>query len=284
MFPTLLTLLAIQPSHALSCADLSIYPLSPVADSVSVPLNVQPTFDVISYAGTIALVDSSIYGVRLVDEDGSVLPSQVFSQDSESGYTFTLLPEASLEPDTDYDLEWTSNEGETWFEFSAFTTGLTDDDPPPSAPTPGALTSTDETDEWGRWAQLALELQTESTDDSGVWYRIELAEDASFSDAVVRGAGPNRIAFYDNPCQSDSAAFLDPATTWVRVTAIDAAGNESDSVAAVPGEPSATGTTGCSSAGLVQLDALAFTLGMLGLFWRTRRFEEGGSISRPAIR
>ena len=127
-------------------------------------------------------------------------------------------------------------------------------------------------------------------DFSDVWYRIELAEDASFSDAVVRGAGPNGIAFYDNPCQSDSAAFLDPATTWVRVTAIDAAGNESDSVAAVPGEPSATGTTGntgntgCSSAGLVQLDALALTLGMLGLFWRTRRFEEGASISSPAIR
>ena len=272
MIPTLLTLLVIQPSHALSCLEASLSPLSPAADSADVPLNAVPTFSMLSYQDVASRIDAGDYRFRLIDDAGDTIDTELITVDDVGSHTFSLAPADGLAPQTGYTVEWSTDGGESWSESSSFTTGLSEDDTPPSHPTPGTLSQTEETSEWGLWAQLSVAVDVESTDSSDIWYRVELSGDEDFSDPVVRGAPADQIVFYDNPCESDAAALLDPETSWVRLTAIDAAGNESDTVVGEAADPD--GGTGCASLGTLQLDALALSLGLVGLLWRTRRSDE----------
>lgn len=263
------TLFASTPAHALSCALGHLASSHPADGAVGVPINAVP---VVRIAGA-SLPGSGAWdevSVTLTDlSDGTILDTRVeaVEVDTPTVETWRVVPEETLPANRSFRLALTDTEG-MFDEALRFSTGETADFDAPDASTADDLSYTERHDEWGGWRALTVQLSG-GLDAVGNWWRIELADNPDFRDALVRTSSGQPGRFSDDPCTSDDAAFAPAAETWVRVTTVDVAGNEADpQVSHFDGDET---SVGCSTTGGPPraLEGWAAILGLL--FFGRRR-------------
>lgn len=278
-----MVLVSSAPAWALDCVDYELRGSLPARDAVDQPVNAQVVVQTYSFFAE---------GLSVVLLDGvtgaAVSVSETTSHFGTSGQ-WRLIPTAPLSPGQDYHVEIRDTEG-TLRDTISFATGSAQDDTPPTAPSVLSAESSQETDTWGDWNTWSLALSP-ATDAHGVLYELELSPNEDFSGSFIRIGLDEAPFLRDTPCETDEVATWDAETTWIRVRAIDVAGNASDSTTAEPPGPSDTGTPteeeeeeesgkseegGCATLGGTASSAgLLGLVGLVGLLARRRRRSLG---------
>jgi hypothetical protein len=235
MFFLLTTLSAL----ALDCDFSSFHDTLPVDGATEVPLN-----------GRVSVVAADVdNSVELWSSDGVTQVDIALQQVDLGGgkYLNELTPSEALVANTAYEVRLF--EDAILFATRTFTTGTTEDHESPTNTSFVDVRQQVETDEWGDWAEFAIDLEP-SIDASPFWYEVELASDASFVGSWTRfSVRPEGARFFDGPCSVDPAALLSAEATHVRVRAVDVAGNASAVVDHAPAPdpvPSVEPSPGCS--------------------------------------
>lgn len=263
-------LLASTPAHALSCAWMDLRDALPQDGAVDVPTNAQPVLRLmgVSPPGSGEAGEATV--TLTVVETGEELPVQVqvLEADDPTTTTWVVQPDTPLPADTTLALDVVSAEDWELDRTISFTTEAGEDDEAPAQATADALLYSRDKDEWGTWRALTVGLAG-GEDEPGSWWRIELADNPDFTGARVRASLQQPARFHDDPCAEDALAASKPGETWVRVTTIDAAGNEA--TPAIERFDGPTNPFGCSSTGAAPglLGALVGLLGVVGV--RRRR-------------
>ena len=261
-------LLASSPAHALSCQPSYLAEVLPIDDAEGVPVNTVPVLRIAgaSPPGSGAWDEVS---VTLTDlSTGAVLDAalEVVEADTPTLETWRLVPTHNLPPDRQLSLVVADSDG--WInEEIRFSTGSQTDLEAPGAASANHLSYTERSDEWGYWRALHVDLESDRAED-GAWWRIELSEDRDFTDPLVRATLGPSSRFADDPCTADAAALAPNAELWVRVTAVDAAGNEAEPQ--VSHFDARTASVGCSTAG-ARTGPLQGLAGLVGLLALARR-------------
>ena len=99
-------------------------------------------------------------------------------------------------------------------------------------------------------------------DPSGTMFRIELSDNRGFSNPDERIRLQRRAYISTAACINDEVATLDATQMWVRVTPIDAAGNEGPSSVVAP-------QSGCTHVSGMQLGWLGILVGLIGALRRS---------------
>lgn len=245
--------LAPASASALSCVSGPYFSV-PAADSVDVPTNVKLA---LWYADQ----NPDDVPVRLIESgtDEEMDLTIVPIGDSGGGYSF--IPETSLKPGTSYSLE-ISYGNDTYSKYIEFETGETADELAPASPNLLSIETGQQDTEWGNtdWVRTDVGESAEE-----VYYRVEVADNASFANSetsTVYYYG-ERVSVGKGLCER--TLTMDATDVqFVRMTAIDRAGNES--VVSEIGEP-----MGCSSIGAAKMAgwmSLAMLPVLLGRFRR----------------
>lgn len=249
-------LLMSLPAHALSCAPTVLDGTLPARGAVDVPLNVLPT---ISLGGFAPLDHNEL---TLWDGDGRRVETSSVVISSGEPVVVQVQPEELLEEEQDYILAIHEHPPDGRVREVRFTTGSHLDLDSPARARIGEVVHEESLgDEWGDSHQTLVRIHG-SGDPSGTLFRIELADDRSFSDATERIRLSRRARLTSSGCVIDNAATLDTTDMWVRVTPIDAAGNEGPSAVTGP-------QSGCAHVSGMQLGWLGIAVGMLGVLRRS---------------
>ncbi|MFT7518457.1 MAG: hypothetical protein ACI9MC_000588 [Kiritimatiellia bacterium] len=240
-----------MPALALSCLDRGVTSSLPERDAEQVPSNA-----IISLQTLGSPIDVHLQAVGAQDPIDAALSRE----DQGSGQLIVLDPTLDL-PAGQYEVVVNWENDETWQENVQFTVVDAQDDHAPAAPT---VLSTDHrvrNDVWGRWESFRVEL---SDADEPVRFELELADNPEFTDSNFRAAFYSDFSLWDSPCDSDPLAASRAKNTWIRVRAIDIAGNSSAKQDVEP-------MGGCSSlaAPIGGGSVLILALGLLGV--RRRR-------------
>ena len=273
-------LAAMAPAMALDCIGYELQGSLPADGAVAQPLN------------ALVLVQAAsdrpdALSVLVRDgKTGTPIPAEIRAEHVGTIAQWVLRPDGLLEPVHLYQIE-VHDEDDTILSALSFSTGTTTDEEPPSEPAVLSASSSHDTDTWGEWYAWTVEVSP-AIDASGVRYQLELADSADFTDPLVRTGLQERVRLYDSPCNTDPAAQLDAATTWLRVSAVDVAGNISGSAVFEPPGPDTSGDTGtpddedsgtakeseggCSATGRAgsPLAAWSALVGLLGVLRRRR--------------
>jgi len=269
----LTALLSTTPAHALSCGDLDIADVHPSDGATEVPVNVVPVVRTYNYGSPEWVLDNLV--VRLTDTGSGAeiaVEIEAIEEDGPSLKTWLLHPEAELSPDTLFTLEISSAQENGWERAFSFSTSAEIDLDAPEPATADSLIYDRDDDDWGSWRSLTVDLEG-GDDHPGNWWRIEMADNADFEGAQVRASLSQPARYFHGPCDDDAVAADEPGETWVRVTTVDAAGNEAEpQVVHFDGPTGGTGagSTGCSTVSS-RPGPLAAIAGLLGLVAVGRR-------------
>ena len=169
------------------------------------------------------------FGLALIDEDaGTVVAATVeVSENPGDTHLAWIHPDTLLSPDTTYSVVTLDGGSiENAWRLSTFTTGAASDEAAPEAP---SVVSTDRDrgrDTWGSWNWITI-----AVDSVPASYRVQVATDADFSDAVeVEVVGHEEgssfaLSVGDGLCGGPMS--LPTGENHVRVAAVDYAGNVS---------------------------------------------------------
>jgi len=226
------SLFAPASAWALSCAS-GPYHSIPKADSVDVPTNAKVT---IWYA-----YDVPVEGmVRLVEADSGEEVEWTMGSFEDAGGGFTFTPNALLKANTSYSVEVGQDSDNAW-EFFRFETGSETDETEPATPDVLHMKKEKNNSYWGQTNLVITEVEVQ--EEENLYYRVEVSDNASFEGAEVSTtfAYDQTVTLGQGLCNNSlnmSAQDVD----FVRLTAIDQAGNES--LVSEVGE-----ARGCSSVG-----------------------------------
>lgn len=233
----LLALSLVPQAEALSCLEGPDAPL-PADGAVDVPTDVQVRV-------AMHWADTDTYSLHLLDELGQEVAATLeMVENPGSSDLAWVRPDAELSPNSSYSLHAGMNE-QIWDDWAltTFTTGSAAQSDSPEAPAVLSVERDRGTDIWGSWDWLRIEVDSAAP----ASFLIEVATDETFSDARQAhvtewngGEGELELLVGDGLC-GGNMPLLD-GERWVRVAAVDYAGNISDFAAA-------EAPAGCSSAG-----------------------------------
>jgi hypothetical protein len=206
---------------ALSCEESGLQGSAPATTAVDVPVNAELVF---------SMLGDNLRDLVLVDAGtGAELPYSLTSQTEGLRTVYSVTPDELLSADTDYDLSWRGPSESYTLEL---TTGAEVDETPSVAPIIDQVVADSVTDEWGTWYRFDVVYAFDTLDsvDPGDRYEVEIADNPDFNDATVRTAYGSPSRFGADPCWSSDGDFVKETDLrqWVRVTAVDMAGNRSE--------------------------------------------------------
>ena len=205
----LLSFLCSSNSHALSCME-GVYNTNIGTDASDIPIN-----SVIQVWIVWGGLESYPLTLRLADTDEEV--PATYTEVGINGMV-RIEPEEALLPNTEYEVFENSYQEEVLH----FTTGDHIDETPPKTPEILDISKDYGTDTWGSWKWLDISL---SEEEANGHFKIEVSRNADFSDSEITYVKYPFIGY--GLCTSN--IDMNPnSVKWIKVTAIDAAGNESE--------------------------------------------------------
>ncbi len=238
-----------SPAWALSCLDWEVQGALPASGAVEVPTNARIVVQVYSW-------DDSQSAPILRDADGNEVATTIDAHDAGSEVTFFLTPGEPLAPGP-YTVEVERAWDGAPEVATSFVVGDAADVTPPLPPTIVDVRGDHDTDEWGDWDDLTVEMPQDSLDDNGVIYELTITDTTSDQTWLRYSLSPT-ASLSDNPCSDDDAALVLAHRANVDVRALDVAGNSSDEFLWVCG-------TGCSTTGGVPVGGLFALLPLVAL-------------------
>ena len=179
-----------------------------------VPLNVLPTI-------WFADIDINNFDMTIADEEGNTVEAD-FVQSTFN--TFQILPVEDLQPQTKYEV--TLDEPYN-YSFLTFTTTDSIDEVPPPVPEIIDIEANNYSDVWGDINQLILNVELEDNS----YAMIEVASSEDFWDAEVVYTKEYNGKIWLGQDQCSSNMKTNPQDIfWIRVSAVDQAGNISEPV------------------------------------------------------
>lgn len=196
-------------AHALSCME-GVTDTNIGAYASDIPINA-----VISV--WLLWVDLDVYPLTLRLSDTQEEVPATYTDVGINGLV-RIEPEEDLMPNTKYEVFESSFMHQTVLQF---TTGEERDDTPPNAPEILDVSKDYGFDMWGSWKWLDLSLNEK---EANGYYKIEVSRTSDFSNSEITYVKDPYIG--SGLCSSN--IDMDPsAVQWIKVTAIDVAGNES---------------------------------------------------------
>jgi len=133
-----------------------------------------------------------------------------------------IEPEENLLPNTEYEVI----EENYADQVLHFTTGEDIDETPPNSPTIINVSKNFGFDVWGSWKWLNIELEDWETNS---YFKVEVSRTEDFSESEITYVSAHDGIPSIGTGLCDSNIEMDPTVVkWIKVTAIDAAGNESE--------------------------------------------------------
>lgn len=249
---------------ALDCAPTAMGSALPADGAADVPVNARPAV--------------TIYGdgTRVTFElevDGAPIPDATFEAlTAGDPQVWRLAGDVPLAPDAEVVVR-AVDEGWDGEPFSlgevAFRTGDHSDSEPPAPLDAVEADHHSSEGDWGPEHRYTLEVAG-GDDPSGTGFLVELAADGDFDAALRRVRLDRPVEISHGLCTFDDAAELDPETTWIRVTPMDAAGNLGDATVSGPVDDEMVCGTRCSAVPLASFGAWGALLALAGVVRRRR--------------
>lgn len=265
---TLVALLLSLPAHALDCAPVSLGNALPADGAVDVPLNAMPTIEVYGFD------DFDDFELRLEDGNGDAVAAEVVELSAGDPVVVQFQPEAELGEDSDYTvvMEHFYPDGSPGEQGAVtFHTGVEVD---LEAPEAVQVLRVDREvtlgGDWGNEYEVKVALEG-GEDPSGSMFRVELSHSADFSETVERTRLEAPVRIFHGLCTFDAAAKRDADEMWVRVTPVDAAGNEGPSAVFEPTEDGQGKEGRCAYVSGAQLGWMGVVVGLIGALRRRDR-------------
>lgn len=185
--------------------------------------------------------------IWLEDAEGAPVTTTPELLQQEGNRFLRLVPAAPLSPGATYVVR-AALPDETPAEATRFTVGEGPDTTPPTGGGLGEVSAAYDPDgEWGEERLISLSLQP-ATDEDPVYYEVQLAASADFSDAITVRSNYTSAFFGVGLCQTTWEALPLDTAFHLRARAVDLSGNATDwwtreATVMVEAEPVDTGDT-----------------------------------------